>query len=102
MLQEILSQKSSYLFRSCKKNLAVTEADRTVLSFFLRNGESGGQEESTAGADSMEEDISVAEASDGAITTAEENSDTEMEGHSDTEASDTDEDEMFWVPNTNT
>ena len=82
----------------------MTEADRTVLSFFLRNGESGGQEEGTAGADGMEEDIFVAEASGGAITTAEENSDTEMEDQSDSEADDTDpeEDEVFWVPNTNT
>ena len=46
----------------------------------------------------------MAEPSDGDISTAEENSDTEMEDQSDTEASDTDpeEDEVFWVPNTNT
>ena len=82
----------------------MTVADRTVLSFFLRNGETRGQEEGTDGADGMEEDISVAEASDGDITTAQENSDTEMEDKSDTEASDTDpeEDEVYWVPNTNT
>jgi len=80
----------------------VTEADRTVLSFFLRNGEARRQEEGTDGADGMEEDISVAEASDRDITTAEENSDTEMEDQYDTEASDTEEDEVFWVPNTNT
>ena len=80
----------------------MTEADRTVLSFFVRNGEARRQEEGTDGADGMEEDISVAEASDGDITTAEENSDTEMEDQYDTEASDTEEDEMFWVPNTNT
>ena len=80
----------------------MTEADRTVLSFFLRNGEARRQEEGTDGADGMEEDISVAEASDRDITTAEENSDTEMEDQYDTEASDTEEDEVFWVPNTNT
>ena len=80
----------------------MTEADRTVLSFFVRNGEARRQEEGTDGADGMEEDISVAEASDRDITTAEENSDTEMEDQYDTEASDTEEDEMFWVPNTNT
>ena len=80
----------------------MTVADRTVLSFFLRNGETRGQEEGTDGADGMEEDISVAEASDGDITTAQENSDTEMEDQYDTEASDTEEDEVFWVPNTNT
>ena len=80
----------------------MTEADRTVLSFFLRNGEARRQEEGTDGADGMEEDISVAEASDRDITTAEENSDTEIEDQSDTEASDTEEDEVFWVPNTNT
>lgn len=80
----------------------MTEADRTVLSFFVRNGEARRQEEGTDGADGMEEDISVAEASDRDITTAEENSDTEMEDQYDTEASDTEEDEVFWVPNTNT
>ena len=80
----------------------MTEADRTVLSFFVRNGEARRQEEGTDGADGMEEDISVAEASDRDITTAEENSDTEMEDQYDTGASDTEEDEMFWVPNTNT
>ena len=46
----------------------------------------------------------MAEPSDGDISTAEENSDTEMEDQSDTEASDTnpEEDEVFWVSNTNT
>ena len=72
------------------------------MSFFVRNGEARRQEEGTDGADGMEEDISVADASDGDITTAQENSDTEMEDQYDTEASDTEEDEVFWVPNTNT
>ena len=85
----------------------MTEADRTVLSFFVRNGEARRQEEGTDGADGMEDDIPVAEASDGDIDTAEENGDTEMEDKSDTDASDTDpeeedDDEVFWVPNTNT
>ena len=84
--------------------MAVTEDDRTVLSFFLRNDETGGQDEDGAigAADHADEDIAVAAVSDEDVSAAED-SDTETQDETDTEPSDVDEDEdneeneVFWV-----
>ena len=87
-------------FRSCKKNLAVTEDDRTVLSFFLRNGEAGAQDEVIAVDDNVNEDIAAAAQSDEDNS---EDSDTEDQEETDTDKSDEEEEEdsedneVFWV-----
>ena len=84
--------------------MAVTEDDRTVLSFFLRNDEAGGQDEDGAvgGADHADEDAAAATMSDEDVSAAED-SDTETQDETDTEPSSADEDEdseeneVFWV-----